>query len=148
MSSHRSTSDHALDFGYWWKVIRIAMGSLPSNKKLFITTRELKKTQNTPVFNLYVSRANQRHLDCWRQVCRGLRPEFPAGFSWPGGSRVTERVQSLIQGCWANDPEKRPAVDHILNTLYQIESMVRCSRFMGLAWLVATIPHSCCFFCV
>ncbi|CAM9742728.1 unnamed protein product [Ectocarpus sp. 12 AP-2014] len=75
-----------------------------------------------------------------QEVCRGLRPEFPAGFSWPGGSRVTERVQNLIQGCWANDPEKRPAVDHILNTLYQIESMVKDANGMDRAISPQTLP--------
>eukprot|EP00903_Cladosiphon_okamuranus_P006449 g6309.t1 len=66
-----------------------------------------------------------------REVCGGGRPEFPVGFSWPGGRRVTERVKGLIQGCWAGDPKRRPSAAHVLNVLFQIELMVKEANGMG-----------------
>ncbi|CAM9107401.1 unnamed protein product [Ectocarpus fasciculatus] len=105
-------------------------------------TKELRSGPHTDVFSLGVTvfllfagyhrpyKPDVPGHAISKEVCRGLRPEFPAGFSWPGGSPVTERVQRLIQGCWANDPAQRPAVDHILNVLYQIESMVKDANGM------------------
>eukprot|EP00903_Cladosiphon_okamuranus_P006447 g6307.t1 len=75
-----------------------------------------------------------------REVCRGQRPEFPLGFSWPGGRRVTERVKALIQGCWKGDPQRRPSAAQVLDVIFQIESMVKDANGMDQIILPQTLP--------
>lgn len=63
------------------------------------------------------------------QVSNRIRPAFPDEFSWPGGKSVKSMVTSLIEECWANDPDMRPSAKLVLEKLDLIELEVRVLRF-------------------